>query len=259
MAGFLYFISEDTRPLTPERIRAMGLGYAFTANPENSAVSGKSPNGKSGNVFADSTRQNGRRAGYYAEQQTWRKLPHVEGRPELWVGYWNDAKPTPEDLQRGKLLRGPKLTLADGAAWQVPIVRRFDEAAQRWESELPAYLDYDESGQVVRGQPVDEYTRLWELTAPLADAQFARDAGEEGATGPTDADVYAAVAALLQANYVVDLPELIALRALQESDAGTICLVACRYEQLMAWIADDQKKTDRSAASGLTSTDSDAA
>jgi hypothetical protein len=242
VSGFLYYVAGDQRPVTKETVAKWGLAYAFPGSIEGRPCNHNSMTGSQGYVFGDPARQGGKAVGMYADEQTWRKLPTVEGRPELWVGYYNEAKPTPSDLQREKLLRGPKIRLADDNAWQIPIVRRFDDAAQRWESELPAYLDYDDVGKLITGAPLREYSHLWDVTAPLADARFMKDVGEE-ASEVTEQQVVAAVVALVQANYVVALPELIALGALQESDLAMIAMVACRYEALVGWLDAIQKKT----------------
>lgn len=243
MSGFLYFVSGDQRPVTKETVAKWGLAYAFPGSIEGRPCNHNSMTGSQGYVFCDPARHGGKAVGMYADQQTWRKMPNVEGRPELWVGYYNEAKPTPSDLQREKLLRGPKIKLAEGNAWQIPIVRRFDDAAQRWESELPAYLDYDDAGKLITGKPLKEYSHLWDVTAPLADARFMKDAGE-AAPDVTEQQVVTAVVALVQANYVAALPELIALGALEESDLAMIAMVSCRYDALVGWLNTIQKKTN---------------
>lgn len=253
MAGFRYFISGETRPLDRARVEALGLGYAFTGGIENRSLGPVSPNGLPGTVFADDTRQGDKAAGYYPDEQTWRKLPRREGRPELWVGYWNDAKPTPADLIRPRTIRGGvDIILADGNAWKIPVVRRFDEVEQKWRSALTTYVDIDEDGKPIKGDPLEEYAHLWDITAPLAEGMFNGEA-----TATTDEQVYAAVIALIQANYVVDLPELVAIRALANDDTlGLVVMAATRYEQLAEWLGALQKKTNQAESTGLTTDDS---
>lgn len=263
MAGFLYFISEDTRPLTPERIRALGLGYAFTANPENSAVSGKSPNGKSGNVFADSTRQNGRRAGYYAEQQTWRKLPNVERRPELWVGYWNDAKPTPEDLQRPEMIDGAAtIRFADGNDWSIPSITEFDPDTLQFPCKLKCPEDFDEHGNIVAGSPVGDQAALWDEVYPIV-VKLVLGSIAEGSqySPPTYEELRSAAISLLKANYVVDMPELVVLGTLFRDDKtySSAVLACCRGQWLIEAIELQKKSGDRPALSTSDTSDGNAA
>lgn len=243
--GFLYFISSEERPPTPEKIRQWGLSYAFTRSPEHRVINANSPNGKSGSVIADPDRMPGKVAGYHKDEQVWRKMPTVEGRPELWVGYWKDSPPHPSDLERKKMLRGMSPTLADGNEWWIPVVRKFDEELSEWKSELPSAWDCDDSGNLCRGTtPKREYAHLWDLTAPLADAMFASEADENAAGWPEEKEIAKAVRELLKTNYVIDAPEIAALELIGDSEAALVVMVATRYDALNDWLT--QKKTDSS-------------
>jgi hypothetical protein len=249
----LYFRSGDQRTLTKEGVAKLGLAYAFPAGVQCVQVNSNSPSKSQGLVFADPARHEGKRVGYFPDQQTWRKLPTIEGRPELWVGYWNDAKPGPIALRRLQLVRGPQIKLADGNAWQIPIVRHFDDAAQQWESDLPAYFDYDETGRVIKGPPRDEYVALWDATAPLADQLLDGSTLEEQA-------IFQAVEALLQANYVVALPELLFIRALADNELiASICMVATRYKTFLEWCESAKKNSPPEEPSGESLSDGEAA
>lgn len=256
MAGFLYFVSSDLPSIDA---KAAGLGYAMQDSVETrEAASG--PGGRRGVVMYDPKRHEGKRIGYYRDQQTWRKLPADAGLPERWIGYWSDAPPTPDSLKREKMIRGASMRLADGHQWQIPIVRRFDDAAQKWESELPTYLDYDDNGRIVTGSVREEYASLWDATAPIADREFAAAAGESPeALADCNQKLYGAVVALLQANYVVALPELIVMRTLDEGTPSLVALASCRYDTLMKWLDDNQKKTSPLTPNGETTADGVAA
>jgi len=263
MGGFLYFRSGDTRPIGLDGVTGLGLGYILDdgSSIETRQVNAGSPSGKAGLVFADSSRHDPKHlVGINLAEQVWREMPASGDRAELWIGYWKDSKPVPDDLARPSMLRGPKLKMADGNAWQVPIVRRYDESLDQWESELPAILDYDKQGHIIRGKPLEKYKQLWDITAVLAGEQFERDSGEN--IEIDDQQVYRAVVALLQANYVVALPELVILEALADDDSlSLVALASCRYDQLMKWIeASDQKKSESSPGQdGLTMSDGEAA
>ena len=250
-SGFLYYRAGDQRPVTKEVAAKLGLAYAFPAGIQNCQVNHNSPSKSQGNVFADPARHEGKRVGYFPGEQMWRKLPNVEGRDELWVGYWNDAKPGPADLVRRQLVRGPQIRLADGNAWQIPIVRRFDDASQNWECELPSYFDYDDEGNIVRGSPRAEYASLWDATAPLAEQLLDGETLDEKA-------VFSAVEALLQANYVVSLPELLTIHALADNELiASICMVATRYATFIEWCEAAKKKSPHAEVSGETTADGD--
>lgn len=253
MAGFLYFRAGDTRPITRDLIAKYGLGYAFTGGLTNRPTSSTSPSGTPGLVFADASRQEGQDVGYHPDRQTWRKLPRVEGRPELWVAYWNEAKPGPGDLERMPMLAADvTIRLADGNPWRIPRVREYNGVTGEWECLLPSLYDYGDDGRLFPAKPLAEHARLWEITAPVASALCL--AGDEVAS-VTEEQVQLASVELVKANYVVDMPELVAIGALATGDTfASIILAACRGKTLLDWIATLQKKSDPLTLSG-SSTD----
>lgn len=240
--NFLYFKAGSiAKVVTKQDVRELGLEYALGDSIENREVL-SGPGGQRGVVFCDSARAGDRSAGYFPDQQTWREMPTRDGRPPLWIGYWNDAPPTPESLARASQLPGVPVLMADERHWLIPIVRNYDEQRDVYTSNLPAYLDYDGEGRIVPGQVLACHQRLWDLTAPVADAQF-------GTGDPLESEqqLYTAVVALLTANYVVDLPELVVLGVLaSDYSLATVVEVSCRYDRLKKWIAEseEQKKTE---------------
>lgn len=260
MSYFLYFKAGGGK-VTRADVEQYGLDYALGESIETREVLA-GPDGSAGGwVFCDSYRAGNRAAAYQPDQQTWRELPHREGRPALWVGYWNDAKPTPASLQRPAMLPGAGVLLADGHQWTVPIVRRAIESDSQlvaYECQLPCYLDYDAEGRVTKGRVLGVHQRLWDLTAPVADAKF-------GTGDPLESEqqLYTAVVALLRANYVVDLPELVLLGVLADDESlALVVQVSCRYDQLRQWVAaarddnqeGDQKKTESTPPPGGSTT-----
>ena len=259
MSGFLYFVAKDQRPIRPERLAEWGLSYAFAAGNEGRPVNRNVATGCEGYVFADPARQGGRGVGIYPGEQTWRKMPVVEGRPELWVGYYTASKPTPADLERSPMLAVDlSIRLADGCSWRIPKVRHFDDQQQQWECSLPSMLDYDETGKLYPAKPLAQYQHLWEITAPIANSIVVK---AEGVAPVTDEQVQACAIALLQANYVVDVPELVAIGALSTSDSfASIVMAACRGRELLEWLDMIQKKSsDPSVESGSNTSDGAAA
>lgn len=258
-SGFLYFRAGDQRPVTKDVVAKLGLAYAFPAGIQNCQVNSNSPSGSQGNVFADPARHDGKRVGYFKDQQTWRKLPTVEGRGELWVGYWNDAKPGPVDLARPKFVRGINCTLADGNSWHIPVVRVFDGPQERWVSELPSAWVDDGQGNLIRGtEPTAKHIHLWDITAPLADAMFVVAAGEPG-EWPDDRAVGRAVVALIQSNYVVGASELDFLEVVGTEEAFAIICTATRYDVLSDWMDQKKRNCDQLIPSGVSLSDGAAA
>lgn len=246
MSGFLYFVSDDDRPPTPDKLRRWGLGYAFPAGCEHRPINNNSPNGRPGGVIVDPKRHD-RAAGYHKDQQTWRKMPTVEGRPELWVGYWNEAKPGAEDLVRPNMLPGEvAMTLGDGNRWVIPTLAEFDSEKRDGDCTLPAPLDFDDEGNLFTTSPVGEYGELWEVVHPVAvGVCFGGTEPDAEIREPLEKDIRAAAFRLLRTNYVVDMPELVMLGCLRnDATFRTIVIASCRGQWLMDAINLLSKKND---------------
>lgn len=243
MAGFCYFIEGDLKSINLEKIAELGLAYAFDSAPACRESGMQNPSNSRGLFFADSRRLGDLAPGYYPDLQEWREMPTVEGRPRLFIGYWNDHKPTPKDLQREKLVDGLMVKLGDGLMWQVPEICEYSELVKEWECRLPSYLDFDMSGKVIKGRPVGDYLRLWDAVAPLASRIMESEAaGQE--SDVTDQELADAVALLLGANYAVTFPELSVLRLLTDTgDMALILAAACKKKKLLSWL-DVQKKSE---------------
>lgn len=248
--GFIYLVETEAANVKQADV---GLAYAFTSSPERCQAS-TGPGGRPCLVLQERSRHGQQPTGYYKDQQTWRKLPAVEGLPERWVGYWNDAKPTPEALERPRMLPSVAVRLVDDQYWKVPVVRRFDAATQTYSSALPRYLDLDDEGRVFPGAIQEKYAALWDAVTPIADAQFADGSEDsEEKLALCEQQLCRAVEALLQTNYLVSLTELISLQALAPDTPALIALASCRYDTLMAWLEDSQKKTPHPVPSGAIS------
>lgn len=243
MAGFLYIIEGERKAVSLAEIAELGLGYAFDGSP--TCCESQSPSGVRGLCIADSSRLGDRVPGYYPQEQTWRELPAVAGRPRIWVGLWNAEKPTATSLQRGKMVNGLVVHLADGDRWQVPEVRCHD--GQQWECRLPCYLDYDSDGKLKRGEPLLDYRALWESTSSIASALFAAETDGSRAE-VTDQEMVDCAVSLLQANYAVSFPELVLLNTLSDGgDTALIVMAACRKDRLLGWVDLLQKKSESPA------------
>ena len=238
-----------------ETAQKLGLDYAFGHGAVVSRPVTQSPAGGAGCVFADARRLGNNETGYYPDRQKWRKMPAVGNRPELWIGFFDDDPPDPSDLARQTLLPGTPIRLGE-YTWQIPEVARYDEINERWASVLPAYLDYDSEGNVIRGEPLEEYQRLWDECCKVAEASMKGDF-----SAIDDNDVTRTVIALLHANYVVDLPELAMMRALIDTnDLALVVQAAVQLDKLLEWARLLQKKSDAlPTGSGSTTNDGEAA
>lgn len=257
MAGFLYFRPHETTPITRGQIAALGLGYAFPKGVAAGICQGDTPTQSIGCVFADPARQGARSVKMDRSTQTWRRLP----KSDIWCGFWNDDPPRPADLARDPQLAGYTVKLAGGREWLVPLVRLYDPLQKTTRSRLPCAMECDDDGNWHRGPVVAQHAHLWDVTTPIAEAMLAQYAPREGAepaaVDVADADIFAAIVALLQANYVVGPGELSLMGALtSEPNTHAAVMAACDWVNFLGWHeslsggGDEKKSASPSAAPG---------
>ena len=129
------------------------------------------PGSKSGSLITTNTAgQPPVRFGYHAEFQEWIK---VLAEPELWVGVDKEHRPTPEDLARPNMLDGYPVTLADGNAYQVPIIRSVELSR----GSLPREMYYGPTGEF-QMEIHRDYKALWERSAEIWDFMVPDDSQE---------------------------------------------------------------------------------
>lgn len=238
MSGFLYFVPKFCRPVTLKEVKTLGLGYAFENAPQSGVCHNNTPTKSQGSVFGDKTRHGDGQIKMDMENQVWRKMPRP-GQEDVYIGYWRDSPPGPDDLKRSNQLGGYLLKLADGRQWMIPVVRLFDETAGELRSNLPSYIDVDDSGNPKPGQVVPLYAHLWDLTAPFAEQMLSDSANEVA-----NEDIYKAARTLLQANYVVDMIEIAQAKVLtNEQMAHNIVAVAVDWPTYLRWKEVSKKKT----------------
>lgn len=245
MSGFLYFKPGESA-VTKESVKAWGLGYAFSERVAGVRCQGRTPNGAGGIVFADKTRMGESEIRMDMPKQTWGKIP----KSDLWVGFWNDAKPTPPDLARSQQLPGYDVLMADDVRWSVPVVRRFDVSKAELVSALPCYMECNDDGVWGPGRVMEAHSHLWELLTPFADDIISRmNTPDAESTDFTDSQIYDVVTTLLQANYVVGPGELSVMKAIPlEAGWNRVILFACDFPTFWAW-NEDQKKSSQPLAS----------
>lgn len=154
----LYFV-EDLAGLAPASV---GLASVLPRCSVRQTFRG--PSGGAG-VLAN---LDGSRLEYSADKQTWRKLPGGK----VWFGYWNEDRPAPADLKRDEQLPGHTVKLRDGNDWSIPLARKWSDAGAI--PQIPAALDFDESGNLIRGQVEDRYRLIEQAATEFADFFFAR-------------------------------------------------------------------------------------
>ena len=236
MAGFLYFIPEQVEPPELEKLRAGGLAYAFEKSPTYREVKGAGPSGVPGMILAADAGEGTELIGFYPARQTWRK--HPAGK--AWVGYWNDHRPEPTDLQRRDLLTGHMVRLGDGHEWLIPCARRWvDQGGDlRWRNALPHALGVDDDGLWTRRTLLPEYNRLWAHTEKFY-AVYESLADETPAT-MTDDEFMEATLAVLSANYRVAAIEVDMLGLLIETRVGDILISSIDVPTISEWVKKKQ-------------------
>lgn len=242
MAGFLYYKPSFTGTVTLANVREWGLAYAFTASPNGTVCMNNTPDGRTGSVFADSARLGEWQAIMNMEEQVWRKSADCD----WYVGYWNAAPPTPENLERPSMLAGYPITIG-GMSWQVPETASFDEENESLVPALPCKLEYAGDGKWSKGDVLEVYKNLWAIGEKFREGFIAHEVRGEPLTVYSDSEIGEAAHWYLQANYVVGPDELSILEILSTGDrqVALAVMLANSYLQIRAWA--EQKKTDQSS------------
>ena len=252
MSSFLYYKPKTNKPVTHQDIVDWGLDYAFDSNSvEAMPVSGNTPDGERGYVFADPRRMGSAAVRLDMQAQEWQELP---GTDDLWVGMWRDEPhPGPADLARRVMLPGYEVDLG-ADAWQVPLVRRLDTAAEQPQfiCALPQVLRCGRDGEFKRSAVQAVHAHLWELTTPIADALLAHYVDEAPLPDWDDEQVVAPVVTLLATNYVVRRGELSLLGVLEAESLATqsVALVSCDWPTFQRWAVEQKKSGSPLTAAG---------
>lgn len=247
-SGFLYFLPGGRRDVKIADVPA--IAYAFERSIISREVLGAGPDGGIGVVIADASVP-AESLGYYADSQTWRKIPNCEH----WVGR-DGGVITPKDLQRTKMLGGHAVTMADGNQWIVPtvIVRKATEDGWPGEMALPRAIGMDDAGNWTRGDVLPKYAALpdicsqwWESLIGSVVAAVNRDeCGEpREAVGVKFVDWFNSVAKILQANYRISGVEVAMLGILDEQCASEVMNAAVDWPTMLEYLG---KKASASAA-----------
>jgi hypothetical protein len=139
--------------------------------------------------------------GLFPDKQTWRKIPGKE----IWVGFFNDARPTPDDLGREEQHDGHFVTLNDGNEWLVLAIRQWsiENGELVWSYGVPQVSQLDDDGVWSPGPIQNCFEPIWKVACDWDDAKvIAFDEEDDSPGTPFSAGIDAAVMALA-VNYVV--------------------------------------------------------
>ena len=246
MPGLLYYLPELETIGDPAQV---GLGYAFEADCTCRRVMANGPDGGPGVVAVDIQRQP--KPGYFADQQTWLKIP---GNPAgAWVGRYTDPPPEPKDLARDEQLSGHLVRLADAQKWLVPVARACGETSDGQPvlyQAVPTRMALDEEGAWTDGEVIPRFQPLWEIALAWWDRLMAIGAAEDGSepeeTFDFDRRADAAIE-VLAVNYRLARAEVALLGLFDGETARSVLDATVDMPSINAWI---KKNKADSAADG---------
>jgi hypothetical protein len=212
---FLYF-SEKSEPLETIRPTVM---WDVLAGQLPLMATETGPTGKAGHILAGPGQH--RVHGYSKAEQEWVNCG------DYWLGWDKNGLPTPEQLQRKKVVAGEVATLADGREWVCPTVRR-------WEGGNP-FPGVPYVVQMFTDYQIDvlpQYMDVW---------QFSGDAWDDVIYGKNFkvVDSFQRAAKFLSVNYRVGVHECSALKIMDMDSINTITLTAldmARFEEFATQI-----------------------
>jgi hypothetical protein len=244
MAGLLYYLPGKTRGVKVDELRAAGLAHAFDAGRETcTAVEVRGgPDKATGVVVADHRRVPPAQIGYYADKQTWRRIP----KSTAWVGFYAAERPTPSDLARDALLStGYLVKLCDGQEWSIPVARGVLDGAGEGPlvcSMLPESTTIDDDGQWQAGGVLPQYAELWRIAERWWDCIVQSAAKAEDVEGDSPQVVFEfeelndAALVALAANYHVDRAEVALLGLFDDRCTPAVLNALVDWPTVQAWI-----------------------
>lgn len=153
MSAILYYLPGSTPPSVSALVAAGFPHYAIAQLPGGLC---DGPDDKRGYIFTlhKPPHPEGREPaiGYTEKKQTWMK---AEGG-KWWLGFEDDHRPRPVDLQRDRTVAGTTVQLDDDNHWLIPVIRDFDGTPR-----VDAVIKVDENGKVYTDQPAKAYVCLW--------------------------------------------------------------------------------------------------
>ena len=160
MAGFLYFIEQHKGPA--DKLDEWGISHAFDGTPTSVYLS-QSPYGP-GSLLHDETLKPFTPV-FRPDDQVWKLI-----KPGVWLGYYKQGKPKPEDLQKSRIIPGYLIPLADGNQWRVPLVREYLHE-QKPSTQLPRKMDFNGDGWT-EGEILEAYQYLTRIVEPFFDRWY---------------------------------------------------------------------------------------
>lgn len=218
---FLYFFPNVKAVNNVNRDDVLGTCGLSNVLDGLHAISRETPNGPSGEagcVCAFERENSGIEYRVYLskEQQTWRKC---EGG-KFWLGYWNDAKPTPGNLERNEKILSYNVKMGDGNMWLLPIALAYDGG-----DNLPKQAGWGEDGTVIR-EILPRYLEFSHKVHILADSYY-----ESGTWGISENEQLEYAVQSISLNYHVGKYELTALGVFSPESMTVLCTLLALIDQ----------------------------
>lgn len=233
MSGFIYFLPGRSG-IDPADLERCGLGKVLT-NPHGSAAHANTPSGGGGYTVADRSTPI-ELARIRPGEQTWKDAPKIDGETPYWVGYHNDAKPTPETLKRDEQIDGQPIVDVCGQTWLAPQLRQWmegpPEAPFQQRPLLPCVCDLNDEGHVTLGEVIPRYREIWNRSWDVASALWPSKVNTGGVMDDHEAVKFSGE--LLNVNYRVTFLELALLQCFSVDLAARVCRVGIDAEGFLA-------------------------
>ena len=260
MAGLLYYAPGLSGTIELPKVQEIGLGHAFERNPFCREVKSNTPDGGNGLLLIDRTRLKKWVPGdkpdapdqavdlspsmnIDPEVQYWEQLPSPTDQP-LYGGYYVDEKPMPTDLIRSEYLRGGEIRMGDDNLWELPLVRRFDEATEEPISALPSNYRLSSEGKLTPDKTLPRWKWLWEATEDAWNAMV----NEQDVT---DDAMLETAGKIFTANYAVSPMELSLLRVFADGVMpATIVAICLDYVTWSRWSEAKKKEASQAVTAG---------
>lgn len=248
MPGYVIFLPHKTGQ-DPRYLTDVGLGDLLADGAPEFLQVDSGPGGNPGVLARWSSPEYPDRAPTWSiEHHTFtpfgsnlRATPHVETAADLaevdfWLGHEKGKPPRPEDLERRRLRAGPRVRLADGQEWQIPVAQM-----------LPRVLGLG------KPRPTDAYRPFWALTMRAVEEWL-----QLGEGGPfwrcADDQLFAFACAALAINYRVS-PVVCDWLGLIDTDCAFDVLNAVTEGTALGRLLDLEKKRAECLTAATLSTE----
>lgn len=238
MSACLYYVPNETRSISTQRVAELGLGHAFDRDRWIAREAQHGPGGTAGVCLMRKGSMDGSKLGYYPDRQSWRVVPHSSA----FVGYYTEDRPTPATLVRAQILPGHLVELADGNRYEIPVARQWVEldGAPKWACMLPERTEVDANGAWTPGGVIARHAALWAVAEKwwetIRGAEVTDEGGETIKVAFNFAELNDSALLALATNYHVSRAEVGALGLFDDRCAREVLNALVDWPTLAEWL-----------------------